>query len=645
MKRIALRAAVVAMTVPALVWPGGLAAQPRTNAALPDAVDAPYPGTMTLEIDATDITRGVYRVVQTVPVAPGTTRLTLLLPRWIPGNHGPSGTMAQLADIRFYAGPRLLEWQRDPVEVFAFHVSVPADATAVTARFVHTSPLQPSEGRITMTPDMLNLQWDRMTLYPAGHFVRQIRVRPTVTFPAGWQVFTALDQPAEGTSPAGKRVSWAPTDYETLVDSPIFAGRHAARWDLGNAVSLDVVADEARQLAIRPEHLATYRALVDEALALYGNRHFDRYHILLALSDRIGGIGLEHLRSSENQMASDTWTNWRAMDFERNVIPHEISHSWDGKLRRPAKLWTPDYRQPMQDNLLWVYEGQNQFWGYVLAARSGVQSKEMVLGMIANDAGEYTQQPGRGWRSVEDTTHDPIFAQRRPKPYPSLARGEDYYTEGMLVWLEADQLIRAGTAGRRSLDDFARGFFGVNSPDGQPVTYEFADVVQGLNAVYPHDWASFLATRINRPDQPAPLGGIDRGGYRLVWKEDANPFDAARMAKGKFLSLYHSLGLGIDKDGRVTSSRWDSPAFNAGIVTGARIVAVNGGAYEADRMREAITAAKGSREPIQLLLQRGDRFVTVPVDYHDGLRYPWLERGPGKGVAGIDQLLAPRRKP
>ncbi len=635
-----------------LLPPGALAAQPGSSPApaavsspttagepAPAAQDVPYSGTIALDIDATDVARGVYRVTETIPVAPGTTRLTVFLPQWIPGSHGPTGTLAEVVDLRFFAGGQPLAWRRDPVEVFGFHVDVPPGAANVTARFVHTSPLQSAEGRITMTPDMLNLQWDRMSLYPAGHYVGRIRVKPSVVFPDGWQVFTALD----GQRQAGNRVDWAETDYENLVDSPIFAGRHAARWTLADGVNLNAVADAPKQLKIRPEHLVTYRALVDEAFALFGSRPFDRYEFLLALSDKIGGIGLEHHRSSENQMEPETFIDWAGMDYDRNVIPHELSHAWIGKFRRPARLWTPDYRTPMQDDLLWVYEGQNQFWGYVLAARSGVQSKEVVLGMLANNAGKFTQEPGRAWRSVEDTTHDPIFARRKSKPYASLARGEEYYTEGALIWLEADQLIRAGTGGRRGLDDFARAFFGADSGGRRVVTYEFADVVQALNAVYRHDWASFLRTRIERPDQPAPLAGIERAGYRLVWKEEPNPFDKGRMAHGKFLSLHHSLGINLDKDGRVTSSRWDSAAFNAGIVNGAKIIAVNGTAYDPDVLRDAVTAAKSASSPMELLIQRGDRYATVPVSYRGGLRWPWLEPAAGSRAAGLDLLLAPKR--
>ena len=613
---------------------------------IPDAEDKAYPGTIQLVIDASDTVTGAYRVTETIPVPAGQSKLTLLHPQWLPGNHGPRGTIAELVDVRFYAGGRLLTWTRDPVDVFAFHVDVPAGASEVTARFIHTSPLRESEGRVTMTREMLNLQWEKMSLYPAGYYVRQIKVKPTVTVPAGWQVFTALD----GKAANGNVVTWDVTDYETLVDSPIFAGLYAARHDLGQGVWLDLVADKPELLKVAPENLATFRNMVDEAMLAFGAKHFDHYDFLLAMTDRMGGIGLEHHRSSENQYEPRTLVDWAAGDWDRNVIPHEFSHSWDGKYRRPAKLWTPDYRVPMQDNLLWVYEGQTQFWGLVLAARSGVQSKEQVLGQLANYAGSFTQYPGREWRSVEDTTHDPIMASRKPKPFSSLARNEEYYTEGALVWLEADAIIRDGTGGKKGIDDFAKAFFGVRDGDWGVLTYEFEDVVKTLNGVYAYDWASFLKTRIQTPGQPAPLGGIERGGYRLAWKEEPNPYDKARMASAKYISLNHSIGLAIDNDGKVSGSRWDGPGFKAGIVTGMQIVSVNGKTYDQETIKAAITAAKGTSTPIELIVKRDDVVRTVQVDYHDGLRWPWLERAaPGTAPTGLDKLLAPRapaaRKP
>lgn len=611
-------------------------------ATVPDAVDTPYPGgTMQLDIDASDTVRGVYRVTQTIPVAPGTTRLTLLLPEWLPGNHAPRGPMAELVDLSFTAGGQKLEWKRDRVELHAFHVTVPAGAKDVVARFIHTSPLQSSEGRITMTQEMLNLQWEKMSLYPAGHYVRQIKVKPSVTLPQGWTAAVALD----GQSAEGNRLSWAETNYEVLVDSPIFAGKHFRKWDLGQNVTLNVVADKAEQLEAKPEHIAAHSALVQEAKLAFGANHFDHYDFLLALSDKIGGIGLEHHRSSENQLEPEAFTQWDKQEWDRNLLPHEYAHSWSGKFRRPARLWTPDYRQPMQGDLLWTYEGQDQFWGAVLAARSGMQGKDTVLGMLAAWAGGFTQQPGRDWRSVEDTGFDPVFASRKPKPYSSLARNEDYYTEGALVWLEIDQILREGTGGKKSIDDFAKAFFGMNPGDYGQIPFEVDEIVTKLNALYPYDWAKLIDTRINQPGQPAPLNGIEKGGYKLVWKEEPNPYMKAAMDFGKGLSLANSVGISLDKEGKVTGTRWDSPAFNAGIVTGTQIMAINGTAYSADDMKKAITAAKGEKgAPLELLVKRGSRFETIKLDYKDGLRYPWLERvAPGKAPTGLDLLLTPKR--
>lgn len=613
--------------------------QQQLGDATPLPADTPWPGgPITLDIDASDTARGLYRVTETIPVPEGMDRLTLLFPEWLPGNHAARGPINLVADIRFFADGKELAWQRNPLDVYQIDVEVPAGAREVVARFVHTSPLTGREGRITMTQEMLNLQWEKMSFYPAGHYTRRIAIAPKVTVPAGWQVFTALD----GQSRTGDTVSWANVDYETLVDSPIFAGKYATQTPVGEGIKLDVVADEPRLLELAPENLAHFRKLVDEADALFGARHFDHYDILLALTDRMGGIGLEHHRSAENQYEPTAFTEWDKMDWDHNVVAHELVHSWNGKYRRPADLWTPDYRTPMQDSLLWVYEGQTQFWGYVLAARSGIQDKDTVLGMWARAAALYSEgQPGRAWRPVEDTTNDPIINARAPLPYPSINRSEDYYVEGALVWLEADQIIREGTRGKKGLDDFAKAFFGVRNGDWGVLTYDFDEVAKMLNAVYPYDWASFLKTRLYQPNQPAPLAGIEKAGYRLVWKDEPNPYDKGRAGYAKAHDLTYSLGISVGKDGVVNSTLWDGPAFRAGIVNGTTLVAVNGEAYSDERLDAAIKAAKDGTDPISLITKRGERYETVAIDYHGGLRYPWLEPV-GDGTQGLDRLLAPR---
>jgi predicted metalloprotease with PDZ domain len=606
-------------------------------ASVPNPVDRPLSSPMTLEVDATDIARSIFNVKQTVPVEAGTP-LVLLYPQWLPGKHGPRGALAELTGLKVTAGGKPLKWTRDPVEVYAFHIDVPAGTKTVTAEFQFLAPLKETEGRINVTPDMMNVQWEQVALYPAGHFTRAIKVKPSINLPKGWTGVAALD----GGQVSGNRIDYAITDFETLIDSPMFAGKNYRKWDLGNKVTLNVFADDAKSLEAKPEHIAAHKALVDEAVVLYGSKHFDRYEFLLALSDNLGGIGLEHHRSSENSGDPGYFTQWDDHGSERGLLPHELTHSWNGKFRRPAGLWTPDYRTPMQDNLLWVYEGQTSYWDWILGARSGVQTKDMVLGELARAAAYYQIQPGRDWRSVEDTTHDPVFAARKPKPNASWSRGEDYYVEGSLVWLEADMLIRELSKGKKSLDDFARAFFGIKDGDWGTVTYDFDEVVRTLNAVQPYDWAGFLDKRIRQPGQPAPMAGIDKGGYKIVWKEEPNVYEKQRMKNNNTVDLTFSIGLTLDKEGKVTSTLWNSPAFNAGIVNGAKIVAVGGVAYTKDLLMAAVTAAKDEKKPVKLLIERNKRYSEVEIKYSGGLRYAYLEPK-AKGEMPIDQLLIPRR--
>ena len=644
-----MRFASVSLAVIAFALAGPAAGQDRATMSAPQALpiadpipaarDIAYPGTMTLDVDATDIARGVYDVKQTVPVA-GAGRLTLLYPEWLPGKHAPRGAIAELVDLRITADGKPVKWVRDSYDVYAFHVDVPAGAEQLDLAFKFLTPLARNQGRVVITPEMMNLQFEQVSLYPAGYYTRQIKVRPTITLPAGWSAATALDGAVATADASGKRIAYGVTDYETLIDSPIFAGKHYRKWDLGQGVTLNVVADEAKNLEVPAEAIAQHRRLVAEAVAAFGARHFDHYEFLLALTDKLGGIGLEHHRSSENTREPDFFTDYDNNENDRGLLPHELVHSWNGKFRRPAGLWTPDYRTPMKDNLLWVYEGQTSFWDLVLAARAGVQSKEMVLADWARLAAYYSVQPGREWRSVEDTTLDPIIAARKAKPNSSLSRGEDHYNEGSLTWLAADMKIRELTGGKKSLDNFAKAFFGIRDGDWGQITYDFDDVVATLNGVAPYDWAGFLDAKLRQPNQPAPLEGITAGGYRLVWKDEPNVVDKARAKDSKGVDFTYSLGITVDKDGELSSVLWDSPAHRAGLVSGVEIVAVGDTAYSGERLTAAITAAKDAKTPVTLLTKRGDTYRTVEIAYQGGLRYPHLEKAVA-GKAPLDRLLEP----
>ena len=611
---------------------------PAPQGNLPPTHDTPYPGgAMTLEIDASDKYSRAFRTTQRIPVAPGMRKLTLVYPKWIPGKHHAFGDAANLGGIRFTVAGRPVSWTREPLEVFAFHLDLPEGAREVVAEMVYTSPLDSDEGRVLMTDALLNMQFNKVSLYPAGHYVRRIKVKPSLKLPKGWTAATALDGQVQN----GQWVHWAETDYETLVDSPVFAGAHHKNFDLGHNVELQLFGDEAENVEAKPEHIAAYRDLVDQALLTYGSFHFDHYEFLLALTDKLGGIGIEHHRSSENTQRPDAFTDWEGNSRDRGLLPHELSHSWIGKFRRPEHLWTPDYHRPMLPHLLWLYEGQDQFWGMVLTARSGLQTPESIRDEFATDLARYTVAPGREFRSVEDTTFEPVITERKPRPLPSLIRGEDYYVEGALVWLEADQIIRRGTKGRRGLDDFAKAFFGIRPGDWGVVTYDFDEVVQTLNSVYAYDWATFLDTRFRQPNQPPPSKGVELGGYTLAWKEEDNPYLAKIYSRSGATHLFYSLGMIVSKSGDVTSTLWEGPSFKSGIVNGAKIVAVGGKEFTPERIKQAITAAKKTGV-VNLLVKRGEDYETVAVPYSGGLRYPHLVKT-ATGEAPLDRLLAPRQ--
>lgn len=600
----------------------------------PEARDIPYPGMLTIHVDASDVARHIYRVTQTIPVA-GPGPMTLLYPEWLPGNHAPRGPIQTIAGIKISGNGQPIPWKRDNVDVYAFHVDVPAGVTELDVEFQHLSPTSGNQGRVTMTPDMLNLQWEKMSFYPAGYFVRNIMITPSVTLPAGWTGATSLD--ATGTA-AGNRISYQPVSYETLVDSPMFAGRYYKRHELAPDVDLNVFADSAENLAATPEQIAIHRELVEQALKLYGADHYDEYEFLLALTDTMGGIGLEHLRSSENSHAPDHFTNWEGNSVGRDLLAHEFNHSWDGKYRRPLGMVAPDYSTPTRNDMLWVYEGMTQFWGKILSARSGLLPVEDVRQELARTAAYYDFIPGRKWRPLIDTTYDPIINARRPQAYGSYQRSEDYYSEGMLIWLDVDSIIRDLTNGKRSIDDFSRAFFGVN-PDDQGINpYTFEDIVAGLNAIAPYDWNSYLSQRVNQVNE-APLDWIERGGYRLVYTDTPTDYFKDRESEIGYLDLTYTIGATVN-DGVLGGVAWDSPLFNAGVISGAEILAINGRAYSDDAFKDAITAAKTTRQPIELLIKDGEIYKTVPLAYYGGLRYPKLEKV-GSGRSSLDELLKP----
>ncbi|WP_395682046.1 M61 family metallopeptidase [Dokdonella sp.] len=605
-----------------------------------------WPGVVRVDVDATDIDHRIFRVREQISVVGGP--LTLLYPQWLPGKHAPRGQIDKLAGLHISADGKALEWKRDALDVYAFHLDVPAGASKLLVEFDFLSSQDPAQGRVVMTPAMLNLQWDTVVLYPAGMVAHAITVEASVKLPSGWNYATALDAASglANTPGADGQVGFKPVPLDTLVDSPLYAGRYYKRTDLAPGASvpvrLNLFADEAKNLEASPGQLRLHRNLVEQARRLYGSQHYDHYDFLLALSDELGGIGLEHHRSSENSADPAYFTDWDKQAPGRDLLPHEYTHSWNGKFRRPADLATPNFNVPMQGSLLWVYEGQTQYWGYVLAARSGLWSVEQARDALALVAQTYTHnRPGFAWRDVQDTTNDPILSARRPQPYRSFQMNEDYYSAGQLVWLAVDAKLRELSHERRSLDDFARAFFGVDDGSYAVRTYTFDDVAHALNAVAPHDWAAFLRTRVDA--LAAPLDGLAASGWRLAYTDKPSAYQRSVEAERKVVDFSSSLGITVaTKDGKISDVRWNGPAFKAGLGASGSLVAVNSRSFTPDRLKDAIVAAKGGHAPIELLVKDGDLYRTVHVDYREGLKYPHLER-----IAGtpdrLSSILEPRR--
>lgn len=605
-----------------------LAAAPSFAADAPAPATPAYPGTLALAVDLTDTDHRVFRVRESLPVAAGP--LTLWYPQWLPGNHGPRGPIDALSGLVASVAGQRIEWTRDPLDVYAFNLLVPAGATQLDLAFEYASPVVKDQGRFVATPDIVGLQWNAVALYPKGYDTRLITIAPSITLPAGWQFGGAL----ETATRSGDSVSFKPVNFDTLIDSPLFAGRNFRRVDLNpgarTPVFLDIVADRPENLEIKPEQLDAHRKLVREALELYDSQHYDHYDMLLALSENFSGIGLEHHRSSENGVDPGYFTDWDKLAVSRSLLPHEYTHSWNGKFRRPADLWTPNFNVPMQDSGLWVYEGMTQYWGQVLSARSGLWSPELARDSIAAIAASLDRgRPGRAWRALADTTHQPVITARRPLSYTSWQRSEDYYNEGLLIWLDVDTRIRELSRGRRSLDDFARAFLGIKDGSYAEQVYDFDELVRVLDGVESYDWRGFLRARLDGHGLDgkggAPLDGLTRGGWKLVYTDKPSDFTKDVEEQRRIKDHTYSLGIVVGKDGELADVLWDSPAFNAGVAKGMTLVAVDGRAYKPEFLKDAIIAGKAGT-PIELLLKNYDQYRTVRIDYRGGLQYPHLER-------------------
>ena len=597
---------------------------------------------ISITADLSDAPRKLYHAEVDIPVKAGIVSLTT--PKWIPGNHRPTGPVDDITGVVFTANGQTLKWRRDDQDLYVFHVTIPQGVTTLHA---HLDCIVTAR----LSQKMAVLEWEKLLLYPANIPVRDIPIQPSITVPKGWGVGTALT-PTDGYDaqhPTGGTTHYAATNVEQLEDSPIIAGQYFHEFSLAPEVKpahfIDVVSDAAEDSDLRPALLAEISNLVREADALYKSHHYNQYHFLLTLSDVAGGEGLEHGQSSDNGIGEKGFSDSKHQLAESDLLSHEFTHSWNGKYRRPFNLYQTDFEKMQQGSLLWVYEGMTQYLGNLLAARSNLKTQANYRDMLAMSAAELDNKPGRDWRPTEDTAIAASILRGGVPTWANWKRGQDYYQEGELFWLDADTLIRQKTNNQKSLDDFQHIFLAKGGNTGPLIVpYNRDELIRDLNEVVPYDWATFMHERIDNINPRADLAGIERGGYKLVYTDKPSPSEKVMAENGgrraRAVNVWYSLGLSVSADGTINDVRWGSPADKARLAPGMKIIAVNGEVFSGDTLKDAVTAAKGKSEPIHLILQADTFISTADIDYHDGMRYPRLER-----IDGIPAYLDDITKP
>lgn len=596
---------------------------------------------ITLSVDAREAPRKILHATLSIPVAPGP--LTLVYPKWIPGEHGPTGPIVNLAGLKFTAGGRTVAWQRDLTDMYAFNCEVPAGANTIDVAldFLLSANPEGFTSAASASSQLAVINWNQLVLYPQGVSPDALTYTMSLRLPAGWKFGTAL--PVEKDS--RDVVSFKPVSLTTLIDSPLITGNYFRVIPLNPGQTpvheIDMAADSAAALEMSAEQIASYKQLVAEAGALFGARHYTQYHFLFALSDYVASFGLEHHESSDDRVAERTLLEPALFKTSADLLPHEFVHSWNGKYRRPAGLVTSDFQQPMKTDLLWVYEGLTQYLGYLLTARSGLWTPEEYRQFLAQTAAYLdNNRTGRNWRPLVDTATAAQLLYEAPGEWASVRRSVDFYDEGILIWLEADVLIRQQTNGRRSLDDFCRRFHGGQSGAPMVITYTFEDVVAALNQIAPYDWRNFFVTRVNNINARAPIGGINAGGWQLVYTNAPNEFLDAVQQASKTVDASYSIGLKLREDGTVSDVIAGLAAAQAGIGPGMKLIAVGGRRFSGDALREAIRNSKTNSSPVEMIVENGEYYTTYRLNYHDGEKYPHLQRDAARPDT-LEQILKP----
>jgi len=583
------------------------------------------PPTVTIFLDATSAPRKIFHAKLKIPAIPGD--LTLYYPKWIPGEHAPDGPVVDLAGLKFSASGNMLKWRRDLLDGFTLHVDVPAGVNEIDAELDFLSPATFEGGfsaGSSATDKMAMISWNQVLLYPKGWKSDDINYTASLKLPEGWKFGTPL--PISNQS--GNEIQFSTVSLTTLVDSPVITGEFLKVVKLADdpLTEMDIAADSAAALAAPQEVLDHYKNLVEQANKLFGAHHYRDYHFLLSLSDHVAHFGLEHHESDDSRIDERGLVDDTARKMEAGLLPHEYVHSWNGKYRRPAGLATPDYQQPMQDDLLWIYEGLTNYLGTVLTARSGLRTPDQERDDLGLTAAALDHTPGRAWRNLQDTADAAPQLYFSSEAWHSWRRGTDFYNEDTLNWLWADVIIRRQSKGKKTIDDFCHLFLGAPSTPPMVKPYTFDDVVNTLNQVVPYDWRGFWNERLTNHGPGAPLGGIEGSGWKLVYDETQSEMERGGESTFHFVDVAYSLGMYLREDGAITDTIEGTPAALAGIGPGMKLIAVNGRKYSPEVVRDALKAGKGGTSPLELLIENTGYYKTYKLDYHGGERYPHLVR-------------------
>ncbi len=597
---------------------------------------------ISITVDASDAARKLFHARESLPVKSGEN--IFYYPKWIPGEHSPTGPAVDFAGIKFFSNGQEIPWRRDSIDMFAFHVDVPQGATSldVTMDFLSPALEQGFSSGASATDQMCVVSWNQALLYPKGYTSDELTYKASLKLPTGWKFGTSLAVASQ----SGEQIEFAPTSLTLLIDSPVIAGAHVRIVPLATQLSvpheMDLAADSEAALQIPDNTKANYDSLVLEAWALFGAHHYRDYHFLYSLSDHVAHFGLEHHESDDSRVDERSLIDDKLRTASASLLPHEYVHSWNGKYRRPDGLATPAYEKPMQGDLLWVYEGLTEYLGLVLTGRSGLWTPEQFRDNLAMIAATYSHRPGRTWRDLEDTAVAAQLLYQSSMAWNNWRRGVDYYDESALIWLEADTIIREKTGSKKSMDDFCKIFHGGGNSGPVVKTYNLDEVIGTLNHVAPYDWKTFLDDRIYKIAPTAPLAGVTASGWRLVYTDEESELMRSIEELRKLVNAEDSVGLILNADGTVLDAIFGMPAFNAGMGPGMKIIAVNGRRFSPTVFKDALKATK-SGGAFELLVENVEYYKTFKLEYHDGEQYPHLVRDTSKPDT-LSDIIRPHAK-